>query len=493
MSKPWTFPLCLDNQRLFDTFLRMYRVCLLCAIFYLCVDAERKASMPSNLVEKRLFRVHRLLEEGRVAEASELVESLLPADRADLFERLDGQEQDFLIPQFEVEERAHILEELEEEEAAEVASRINVKELASIVDEMAPDEAADLLGDVDPALGEATLAYMSRAEEVSPLLLHPDETAGGLMTSEYLAFPQSMWAGRVLAAMRDWEPKGQESSYLFVVDEDTRLVGVVSVLDVVRAEPYEPLSFLMDTSVLKVHVSDDQETAARLAARYDLMAVPVVDDRERLVGVITVEDLVEVLEEEDTEDIQRIAGSEPLERPYLDVSIPAVVWKRVGWLLLLFVTGTLTSSVMRLFQDQLAAVVILSIFIPLLIGTGGNVGSQVTVTIIRALAVGHIGLNDALQVLWRELRVAFLLGLLLGSIAFALALMWSDSSVIAGIVTSSIFAIVLWADSVGALLPMVATKVGIDPALISGPLMSTLVDATGLLIYFSIARLVLGA
>jgi len=449
--------------------------------------------MPSDLVERRLLRVHRLLQEGEVTKASQLVESLLPADRADLFEELDLQEQDVLIPQFEVEESADILEELEEEEAAQVAARINVSELASIIDEMAPDEAADLLGDLEPALGQATLAYMSQAEEVSPLLLHSDETAGGLMTSEYLAFPQSMWAGRVLAAMRDWEPKGQESPYLFVVDEGTHLVGVVNVLDVIRAEPQEPLFSLMDSNVLKVHVGDDQETAARLMARYDLVAVPVVDDEDRLVGVITVDDLVEVLEEEATEDIQRIAGSEPLERPYLDVSIPSVVWKRLGWLLLLFVTGTLTGSVMRLFQDQLSEMVILSVFIPLLIGTGGNVGSQATVTIIRALAVGHIGLSDALQVLWRELRIAILLGLLLSGIAYARALTWSDSPRTAVIVASSIFAIVLWADSVGALLPIAAAKLRIDPALISGPLMSTLVDATGLLIYFSIARLVLGA
>jgi magnesium transporter len=260
----------------------------------------------------------------------------------------------------------------------------------------------------------------------------------------------------------------------------------------IRAEPAQRMRALMDPEVLRVRASDDQETAAHLMSRYDLVVVPVVDDEDHLMGVITVDDLVEVLEDEATEDIQRIGGAEPLDRPYLDSSVRATAWKRIGWLLLLFVTGTLTGSVMNLFQEELDQVISLSLFIPLLIGTGGNAGTQTTTTIIRALAVGDIGLRDSLRVLWHELRTALILGTLLSVVAFARAITWVDSPVMAAVVSGSIFAIVLWANGVGSLLPLLAARFGVDPTLVSGPLMSTLVDATGLLIYFTIASAVLG-
>ena len=447
--------------------------------------------METNVVDRMTSRVQGLLERGRIAQAIDLIESLPPADQADIFEDLPLEQQETLLSLLENEEAADILEELEDEGAAELAARIDAGVLAPIVDEMAPDEAADLLGDLGPSLRTDTLAQMLEADEVKPLLLHPDETAGGLMTSEYLAFPQNMQAYQVLSALHNWEPKGVESPYLFVIDGQGHLAGLVSLFQILRASRDAPLLTFMDPHVFRVHQSDDQETAARLMARYDLIAVPVVDDDDRLVGVITVDDLIEVLEDEATEDIQRIAGSEPLDRPYLDAGVVSVVWKRLGWLLLLFVTGTLTGTVMRLFENQLTEVVILSVFIPLLIGPGGNAGSQTTATVIRALAVGDIDLKDSLRVLWHELRTALILGALLALIAYVRALTWSNSSGTAVVVASSIFAIVIWADCVGSLLPLLAAKFHIDPALISGPLMSTLVDATGLLIYFSIARVVL--
>ena len=448
--------------------------------------------MEINVADKTLLQVRELLAHNDVEAAIRIIEALLPPDQADVFGELPPEQQEALLPRLETEDAADILEELEDEDAAQLADRIDPDVLAPIVDEMAPDEAADLLGDLRPSLSTATLAHMQKADEVRPLLLHPDETAGGLMTSEYPAFRETMRAGQALNAVREWQPKGIESAYLFIVDEQDRLVGIVSLFQVLRAEPSEALSSLMAPEVLKVRASDDQETAARLMARYDLVAVPVVDDNERLVGVITVDDLVDVLEEETTEDFHRIAGSGPLERPYLDTSIASVAWKRVGWLLLLFVTGTLTGTVMRLFQDLLSQMVVLAVFVPLLIGTGGNAGSQTTAIIIRALAVGDIALTDSLRVLWREVRSALILAAVLAPIAYVRAVTWGNSPTTGIVVAGGIFAIILWADSVGSLLPLLAAKLHIDPALVSGPLMSTLVDATGLLIYFSIARLAFG-
>jgi len=447
--------------------------------------------MDAAVLESTLLRVRQLIEADDIGAAIKLIEGLYPADQADLFEELELDQQQTLLPALDIEDAADILEDMEDPEAAELAAMIDADALAHIVDEMAPDKAADLLGDLAPSLTTATLEHMEDSEEVRPLLLHPDETAGGLMTSEYLAFPGAMRADAVLAAIRDWHTKGIESTHYFVVDPAQRLLGIVSLLDLVRADGNERIDVLMDSHVLTVNVGDDQEAAARLMTRYDLYAVPVVDDRDHVVGVITVDDLVDVMEDEATEDIHRISGVEPLRRPYLDAGILSLVWRRIGWLLLLFVTGTLTGSVMRLFQNSLPNMVTLTVFVPLLIGTGGNAGSQSTATIIRALAVGDVDYWDAGRVLWRELRTAILLGVLLATIAYFRSLAWGNSPAISAVVASSILGIVIWADCVGALLPIVASRLKIDPALISGPLMSTLVDATGLLIYFTIASAVL--
>lgn len=217
-----------------------------------------------------------------------------------------------------------------------------------------------------------------------------------------------------------------------------------------------------------------------------------MDGDGKLLGVVTVDDVVDVLVEEATEDIQRLGGAQPLERPYLDTGILTIVRKRIGWLLLLFVTETLTGSVLRHFEGELQAVVALSFFVPLLIGTGGNAGSQTTSTIIRALAVGEIELGDALSALWHELRTGLLLGVAMAAIAYGRALTWGSSQALAITVSLAILTIVVWANGLGSILPLLAARLRIDPAVVSGPVMSTLVDATGLFIYFTIARVILG-
>jgi len=258
------------------------------------------------------------------------------------------------------------------------------------------------------------------------------------------------------------------------------------------ASPETRLMDIMDPEVISVRVGVDQEDCAHLMTRYDLLALPVVDANNVLLGVITIDDVMDVLEDEATEDIQRLGGAEPLERAYLNTNILTMTRKRIGWLLLLFLTATLTGSVMRLFQNELQAVVALSIFVPLLIGTGGNAGSQTTAIIIRALATGDVDWGDALKVWWHEARTGILLGLGMAIAAYIRAITWESNPALAITVATSIIGIVLWATSIGSLLPLIASKIGIDPTVISGPVMSTLVDATGLFIYFSIARLMLG-
>jgi magnesium transporter len=244
--------------------------------------------------------------------------------------------------------------------------------------------------------------------------------------------------------------------------------------------------------VIAVGADVDQEECARLMTDYDLLALPVIDADRKLLGVVTVDDLVDVLVDEATEDIQRMGGAQPLEQSYLESGVIRIMRKRIWWLLLLFVTESLTGSVLRMFEHELEAAVALTFFIPLLIGTGGNAGSQTTSTIIRAHALGELNWGDVLKTFWHEVRVGALLGLGMSVVAFGRALTWGSPDNLALTVGIAIFTIVLWANALGAILPLLAARLKIDPTVVSGPVMSTLVDATGLFIYFRVAHMVMG-
>ncbi|GAB4550552.1 MAG: magnesium transporter [Anaerolineae bacterium] len=448
--------------------------------------------MQTPVLDDVLMQLRAALERNDLSSAVAIIEALRPPDQADLFTELDDKDQVALLPQLNPADSADILEELDDEEAAELVAALPAETVIRILDEMEPDEAADLLGDIHPEQAEAVLAGLEDPEEIRPLLLHPDDSAGGLMTSEFLALRRRMTAGQALQAIRAWKPDAEMMYYLFVVDREGRLCGVVSLRQLVVAEPDTLISQIMDPEVISVPAGTDQEECARLMARYDLLALPVVDARGVLLGVITIDDVMDVIEEETTEDIQRLGGAQPLGRSYLDTGVFLVARKRIGWLLLLFITESLTGTVLRHFEDELQSVVALAFFVPLLIGTGGNAGSQTTSTIIRALAVGDIDLGDALRALWHELRAGLLLGLGMAAIAYLRALTWGSSPDLASSVALAILAIVIWANALGAVLPLLASRLRIDPTVVSGPVMSTLVDATGLFIYFTIARVILG-
>ncbi len=439
-----------------------------------------------------LSQVRAALAAGDWDRAVALIESLRPPDQADLFGELPPEEQDALLPRLDVEDSADILEELEDSEAAELAARLDTETLAHILDEMEPDEAADLLGDIPPAQALQALSAMEEADEVEPLLAHPDETAGGLMTPPTVTLRQDMTAEEAIAHLRALAPDSETVYYLFVVDEENRLVGVVSLRQLIVAPSTVRIREIMDPEVIHVHVGADQEEAARLMSRYGLLALPVVDDEDRLLGLITHDDLIGVLEDEATEDIHRLGASEPLDEPYLDTPIPKMFRKRIGWLLLLFVTETFTGSVLRFFEHELTEAIALTFFVPLLIGTGGNAGSQVASAVIRALALGELTFRHLVTVVWREIRTAFLLGLAMGAFGILRAITWHSPIPLAMTVGVSLSAIVVWAAIIGASLPLIAHRLRIDPAVVSGPAMSTLVDATGLVIYFLIARVIMG-
>ena len=442
-------------------------------------------------LEDILGKVRASLEMDDLAGAVAAIEALRAPDQADLFYELDDEDQTALMPHLDPEDSADILEELEDEDAARIVASLTREDAVRIIDEMEPDEAADLLVELELETQEYVLSHLEDGAELRPLLLHPEDSAGGLMTSEFLALGRRMTVGEALAALRTWRPDTEDTYDVYLIDRAGRLAGEVTMRRLLRADHNTLLIDIVEEESVSALVGTDQEEVAHIMSRYDLVSLPVVDARGVLVGVITIDDVVDVLEEETTEDFQRFGGGEPLEDPYLDSSVLTITRKRIGWLLLLFVTETLTGSVLRHFEEEMAAVVSLAFFIPLLIGTGGNAGSQTTSTIIRALAVEDLDKRGLLRPLIHETLIGLVLGSIMAVVAYGRALMWDTGQAVALTVAVAIFAIVVWANVLGSVLPILAHRLKIDPTVVSGPAMSTLVDATGLFIYFTIAGIIL--
>ena len=448
--------------------------------------------MTNPMFDLLLAMLRTALEREDFDAAAEILQSHRPQDRAGAISELKIKEQVALLSQLDETISADIIEDMDDTEAAVLIVGLPTATAIRIVDEMEPDEAADLLGDLHPEATQVILSQLKDSEEIQPLLIYPDETAGGLMTSEFLAFHPQMTTRKALDMLRTWKPETDVVYYLFVVDEQNRLCGVVNLRQLVVAEIHTLISEIMNPDVIFVHAGTDQEACSSLMAHYDLLALPVVDTDNVLMGIIAIDNIVDVLVDEATEDIHRLGGAQPLGQRYFKASVFSAARKRIGWLLLLFIAGSLTGNVLRHFAEKLQAVVALSFFVPLLIGSGGNAGTQTTTTIIRSLATGEIDSKDVLRALWHEARIGVLLGLVMSVVAYVIALTWESSTALSFTVSIAVFLIVLWATMLGSLLPILAYRFRIDPAVASGPLMSTLVDATGLFIYLTVAVWLLG-
>jgi len=427
--------------------------------------SEQVADLPpEDLVE--------LLNQLKLIEASTVVMMLPVARVVELFD------------QPTMTRRGAILEKLDPSRAAQVIEGLSADERTDVIQQMGLTERRRVLSRV----GEEAKA------ELEHLLQYPEHTAGGIMTTEFVRLDPQMNVGDALKHIRS-VARDKESIYAcYVLEPETEaLLGAVSLRDLVMAEMNQPVTEVMRHKPVTVHSGDDQETVANKIAKYNLLAVPVLEDGGGVVGFVTVDDVIDVLIEEQTEDILRMAAVEPgaLDKPYFNNPVFRVVRKRIGWLLLLFVAETLTGTVLRFYESELAAVVALSFFIPLLIGTGGNAGSQTVTTIIRSIALGEIRLKDAWRVLTREMSAGVIIGILVGGVAFGRALLWGTSMPLALTVAITVLAICTWSTTVGALIPLAAERFGVDPAVLSAPLITTLVDATGLIIYFTIAKLIL--
>ena len=385
------------------------------------------------------------------------------------------------------------LAELDPSDAADLLERLSSQEAADVLEAMAPDDAADVFARLDPDEARQILVEMKplEAQELQELLSYPPETAGGRMTPSYVALVPDVRVDQAIAALRKVAAEVETIYYAYVVDEANHLLGVVSMRDLVLSPPYRTVGEIMTRDIVKVRATADQEEAARLLVEEGLLAIPVVDDEDRLLGIITVDDVADILEREVTEDIERLGGSQPLEVPYTRAT-PFYLWRRrVGWLLLLFVAEMYTGTVLRHFEQELEAAIALAFFVPLLIGTGGNAGSQVVTTLVRAMAVEGIGIRAFFRIFPKEFIAGLLAGVVMGTAGFLRAEILGVDPAISLTVGVALFCIVLWAVTVATLLPLLLRQLGIDPAVVSSPFIATLVDGTGLVIYFNIARIIL--
>ena len=436
-----------------------------------------------------LARVRGALEIDDLEGAAAVIDALQPADQADLVEVLSDTDQVALLSQLPPEDSADLLEEMEDEEAAALAERLSVPELAEILDAMEADEAADVLGDLPPGRVAAALREMEAPDEVIPLLQYPDDTAGGLMTPAVVTLRRDWRVKEAMEELRRIGPSADSTYYLFVTDLEQTLQGVVGLRDLVVALPETTVEALMDPHVVSVFVMDDQEDCARALSRYGLLALPVVDEQGRLVGVITADDLIEVAEDEATEDMYRMVGISGEERVF--GRLQSSVLKRLPWLAINMLTLFVAITVVDAFEPVIAGMVALATFLPLVSGEGGNAGSQTTTVIVRGIALGEVGLDNGLRALSKELAAALVNGLVIGVGTGAMVYLWKGEWVIAMAITLAMTLNFLVAALAGVLVPLGLKAAKVDPALASAAFVTGVTDTLGFLFFLGIASLLM--
>jgi len=436
-------------------------------------------------VDVLLSQVRAALDRGDVKSAATLIEALKPADQAGIFDDLEPAEQDVLLPELNTEDSADIFEELEDEDAAELASRFKADELAEILDKMEPDEAADLLGDIQPEKADRILNHMQEADEVKTLMAHQDETAGGLMTSAAIVLKTGMSVKTAITYLRKLTPDEEEIYYLFVTDRQNKLKGVVNLRSLVTNPPTAKISEVMDEGVVSVNVNADQEEAANLMKRYDLLALPVVDDENKLLGVITYDDSFDIMEEEATEDIYRLGGIS--DEVASDVPLKLAVQKRLPWLVVNLFMALISAGVLSMFENTIAQMTALAAFFPIVAGVSGSAGTQTLTVTVRSIALGEIEPRSAWKSVVNQLGLSLVNGLAVGVIIALIALVWKGDMMLGLIAGIATLINIMSTAFTGVVIPLAVQRFKSDPALASPIIVTALTDALGYLAYLSLA------
>ena len=425
-------------------------------------------------------------------EIPEALEDLHPADVGELINNLPVELIPRFLDAFPIEHAADLFEYTSEPIRLEVIPMMDLATAAALLDAMEPDEQASIVSQLPDELQQNLLRRLTPAnqEEARQILQYADNTAGRMMTTEYISVRPGRLVRDALQAVRVGLPTRESYNNVYVAD-GSKLVGVLSIRDLLLADENVVVDKILVRQVISVLPEVDQEQVAKMISRYDLLSIPVVDTEGRMLGVVTVDDVIDVLVEEGTEDIQKLGAVQPLEYPYFQTGFWTIFRKRIFWLILLFCTQFFTGTAMRHYSSALENALSLVFFIPLIISSGGNAGSQSCTIITRGLATGDINLRQTPLVSFREATMGLVMGLVLGIIGIGRALLWDSGPNIAMVVGISLMCVVVAGTAIGAILPMGLKKIGVDPAISSSPFIASFVDICGILIYFNVAKAIL--
>lgn len=450
---------------------------------------EPKEKFLEILQSEDISQLHEFLDDQNISDVATLIDEL-PDQETLIIDNMSIHRaaSTFKILDFSVQKK--IIQELLPHKTAELLNELSADDRTSFLEELPSEVVKELIKTLDPEERKITLA----------LLGYPESSVGRLMTPEYIAVRKDWTVKEVIEHIRVEGKDSETIDVIYVVDDKGVFIDDIRIREIILADPNKKIEDVIDNRYIALYVDDDQEKAYQTFKMNNRVALPVLDSNNVLLGIVTVDDVLWVASEEFSEDIQKIGGAEALDEPYLDIRFGKLIKKRVGWLIILFLSEMLTTTAMQYFNVELGKVLVLGIFIPLTISAGGNSGSQASTLIIRAMALGEIGLGDWWRILRRELLSGLTLGLILGAVGFLRIELWQSLNIynygphhirIADIIFISLIGIVLWGSVIGSMLPILLKRLGLDPATSSAPFVATLVDVTGIIIYFSVAYLLL--
>lgn len=445
--------------------------------------------------------IESLIAERKLSILKEILSDWTPADIADLIVDLPEQDKVIVFRVLPADLATDTFEHLEFDTQEELLKAMGNEEVASILNDMSPDDRTALLEELPGNTAKRLIQLLSAEERkiAQKLLGYPENSVGRLMTPDYIAVKQDWTVSETLDYIRKNGEDKETLNVIYIVDDKGKLIDDIRIREIILSPLERNISDLMDENFTALNVHDDQETAVELFKKYDRVALPVVDNHGILIGIVTVDDVLDVAEEEATEDIQKQAAVEVLDEPYSTIPLLKMVKKRGGWLSILFIGEMFTASAMAVFEDEIAKAVVLALFVPLIISSGGNSGSQAATLVVRAMALGEVTIKDWFRVIRRELFTGLSLGLILATIGFIRIFIWQTASHLYGdywfevaiTVSISLVGVVLWGTITGSMLPFLLKRLGFDPASSSAPFVATLVDVTGIVIYFTVAMFIL--
>lgn len=442
-----------------------------------------------------LQRINELIESKQYATLRQEISEMNTADIAALFEEISSEEVVKIFRILPKAMAADIFSYLPIEDEQAIIRSLTDHEAASIIDNLYADDAADLMEEMPASVVKKILAQASpeTRRDINHLLKYPEDSAGSVMTVEFIDIKEHQTVDDAIRIIRAEGIDKETIDVCYVLSPSRKLLGTVSLRRLLLSQPDEIIGNIMHENLITITTLTDQEEVAHIFQKYDFTTMPVVDSENRLVGIITVDDVVDIIEQEATEDIEMMAAITPTDKPYMKTSVIETWKKRIPWLLLLMISAAFTGKIIQVYENALAAYVVLTSFIPMFMDTGGNAGGQASVTIIRGISLGEIEFRDIFRIMWKEMRVGILVGITLAAANFVKLMVFDRVTIpIAMVVCLTLIVTVIFAKLVGCSLPLLAKKIGFDPAVMASPFITTIVDALSLIIYFRIATILLG-